>query len=85
MTRPIAVRPPPAECAWGGCGQPAGVDVLVTVPGEPPGLAVWIGGYCVGHAVITGIDVQALHGGRLLYSAPLAQAFWDEDLVETLN
>ena len=38
-----------------------GVDVLVTVPGEPAWLAVRVGGYCVGHAVIVGIDAQARH------------------------
>jgi hypothetical protein len=66
-----AMRRVPAACAWGGCGRPAGVDVLVTVPGEPPRLAVRLGGYCVGHAVIVGIDAQARHGGELWYAAPL--------------
>jgi hypothetical protein len=44
--------------------------VLATVPGEPPRLAVRVG-YCVGHAVIVGIDTQARHGGELWYAAPL--------------
>jgi hypothetical protein len=48
-----------AECGEADCGQPAGVEVLVTVPGEPARLAVPIGGFCVGHAVIVGIDAQA--------------------------
>jgi hypothetical protein len=68
---PAALRRSSAACAWGGCGQPAGVDVLATVPGEPPRLAVRVGGYCVGHAVIMGIDTQARHGGELWYAAPL--------------
>ncbi len=67
---PAALRRSPAACAWSGCGHPAGVDVLVTVPGEPPRLAVRVGGYCVGHAVIVGIDTQA-HGGELWYAALL--------------
>jgi hypothetical protein len=67
----------PARCAWSGCGQAAGVDVLVTVPGEPPPLAVRIGGYCVGHAVIVGIDTQARHGGELWYAARLDAARCD--------
>jgi len=67
----------PAECAWGGCGRPAGVDVLVTVPGEPPRLAVRVGSYCVGHAVIVGIDTQAEHGGELWYTTPLDTARCD--------
>jgi len=58
-----AMRPASAECAWPGCGQPARVEVLVSVAGEPPGLAVWVGGYCAGHAVIIGIDTQEQHGG----------------------
>jgi hypothetical protein len=45
--------------------------VLATVPGEPPRLTVRVGGYCVGHAVIMGIDTQARHGGELWYAAPL--------------
>jgi hypothetical protein len=68
---PTALRRVPAACAWRGCGQAAGVDVLVTVPGEPPGLAVRVGGFCVGHAVIVGIDTQARHGGELWYAAQL--------------
>jgi hypothetical protein len=74
---PIAMRRSPAECAWPGCGQPARVEVLATVPGEPPRLAVRIGGYCVGHAVIVGIDAQARHGGELWYTAPLDAARCD--------
>jgi hypothetical protein len=41
------------------------------VPGEPPRLAVRLGGFCVGHAVIVGIDAQARHGGELWYAVPL--------------
>ncbi len=43
----------------------------MSVPGEPPGLALRVGGYCVGHAVIVGIDAQARYGGGLWYAAPL--------------
>jgi hypothetical protein len=68
---PAALRRVPAACAWRGCGRQAGVDVLVTVPGEPPRLAVRVGGFCVGHAVIVGIDTQARHGGELWHAAPL--------------
>ena len=46
------------------------VDVLVSVPGEPPGLALRVGGYCVGHAVIVGVQVQ-LRYGKALWYAPL--------------
>jgi hypothetical protein len=74
---PIALRRVPAACAWGGCGQAAGVDVLVTVHGEPPRLAVRVGGFCVGHAVIVGIETQAHHGGELWYTAPLDAARCD--------
>jgi hypothetical protein len=65
------MRRVPAECAWGGCGRPAGVDVLVTVPGEPPRLAVRVGSYCVGHAVIVGSGcgqscwVGMIHSSRM--------------------
>ncbi len=41
------------------------------VPGEPPGLALRVGGYCVGHAVIVGVQAQARVGGALWY-APLS-------------
>jgi hypothetical protein len=41
----------------------------VTVSGEPSRLAVRVGGFCVGHAVIVGIDAQAQHGGELWYAA----------------
>ena len=68
------MRRVPAECAWGGCGRPAGVDVLASVPGEPPRLALRVGGFCVGHAVIVGIDTQARHGGELWYAAPVEVA-----------
>ena len=64
------------ECAWGGCGRPAGVDVLATVPGEPPRLAVRVGGFCLGHAVIVGIDTRARDGGEVWYAAPLGVARW---------
>ncbi len=64
-----------AECAWPpGCGQPARLDVLVTVPGEPPRPAMQVGSFCVGHAVIVGIDTQARHGGELWYAAPVEVA-----------
>jgi len=58
------------ECGWSGCGAPARVEVLVSVPGEPPGLALRVGGYCVGHAVIVGVQVQ-LRYGKALWYAPL--------------
>ncbi len=41
----------------------------MTVPGEPARLAVPVGGFCVGHAVIVGIDAQARQGGELWYAA----------------
>ena len=66
----------PAACAWGGCGRPAGVDVLATVPGEPPRLALRVGGFCLGHAVIVGIDTRARDGGEVWYAVPLGVARW---------
>jgi hypothetical protein len=77
---PAALRRVPAECAWFGCGQSAGVDVLVTVPGEPPRLAVQLSSFCVGHAVIVGIDAQAQHGGELWYATALDAARYDRAL-----
>jgi len=59
-----------AECPWLGCDQPARLDVLVSVPGEPPGLPLRMGGYCLGHAVIVGIHAQARHGAQLWYAPP---------------
>jgi hypothetical protein len=65
-----------AECAWPGCGQPAGVEVLVSLPGEPPRFVRRVGGFCVGHAVIVGIDTRARHGGGLWYAALGEVACW---------
>ncbi len=45
--------------------------MLVSVPGEPLGLALRVGGYCVGHAVIVGVQAQARVGVGLWY-APLS-------------
>jgi hypothetical protein len=73
---PTALRRSSAACAWGGCGQAAGVEVLAAVPGEPPRLAVRVGGFCVGHAVIVGIDTQARYGGGLWYAALREVARW---------
>jgi hypothetical protein len=62
-----AILLPAADCDWSGCGQPAPVEVLVTIHGEPARFACPLGCYCVGHAVITGIDAQARYGGGLWY------------------
>ncbi len=43
----------------------------MSVPGEPPGLALRVGGYCVGHAVIAGVQAHAHVGGALWYAVPL--------------
>jgi len=66
--------PAAAECGWSACGQPARIDGLVSVPGEPPWLALPVGGYCVGHAVVIGVQAQAHHGGALWYAVPLGRA-----------
>jgi hypothetical protein len=50
--------------------------VLATVPGEPPRLAVRVGGFCVGHAVIVGIDTRARYGGEVWYAVPPGVARW---------
>jgi hypothetical protein len=62
-----AILLPAAGCDWSGCDQPGAVQVLVTILGEPAGFACPLGCYCVGHAVITGIDAQARCGGALWY------------------
>jgi hypothetical protein len=49
----------------------------MAMPGGPPRLAVRLDGYCVGHAVIVGIDTQAQHGGKLRYTTPLDAAQCD--------
>lgn len=67
----VAIRRSLAKCGSCGCGQTAGVDVLVTMPRESLQLALRVGGYCAGHAVIVGIDAQAGHDGEIRYSAPL--------------
>jgi hypothetical protein len=82
---PAAIRRSPAQCDWSGCGQLAEVDLLVTVPGEPSWLAVWVGGYCVGHAVITGVEAQARHGGELWYSALLGPLRGANEGAASLN
>jgi hypothetical protein len=67
MTLSTAMRPPPAsECGWSGCGHLAPVEVFITVPGTRP-RAGSVGCYCVGHAVITGVEAQTLHHGRVWY------------------
>jgi hypothetical protein len=45
--------------------------VLASVPGEPPRLALRVGGFCV-----VGIDTRARYGGELWYAAPLEGARW---------
>jgi hypothetical protein len=74
MTTNAVLLPVPG-CGWSGCGQPGPVEVLVTIHGEPAGLACPLGCYCVGHAVITGIQAQARHRGGLWYQprSPLAR------------
>jgi hypothetical protein len=81
---PAALRRSPAECDWSGCGR-LEVDLLVAVSGEPSWLAVWVGGYCVGHAVITGIEAQARLGGGLWYSALLYLMDCPDDMLARLN
>ena len=62
-----AILLPAADCDWSGCGQPGTVKVLVTIHGEPARFACPLRCYCIGHAVITGIDAQARYGGGLWY------------------
>jgi len=50
--------------------------VVASVPGEPLWLALRVGGFCVGHAVIVGIDTRARYGGEVWYAAPLEVARW---------
>jgi hypothetical protein len=80
-----SVTPSMPDCGWSGCGHLAPIEVLVTVRGEPPGFACSVGRYCVGHAVITGIEAQARHGGELWYSTPLDAVFPRGDAVARLN
>jgi hypothetical protein len=68
-----SVTPSMPDCAWSGCGQPGPVEVLVTIQGEPAKLACSLGCYCVGHAVIVGIDAQTC-GGGLWYRPPSPMA-----------
>jgi hypothetical protein len=82
---PVATQRSPAECSWCGCGRLVELDVLVTVAGEPSGLTVWVGGYCVGHAVITGVEAQARHGGELWYSALLGPLRGANEGAASLN
>ena len=49
-----------------GCGYPAPVEVFLMVSGTPT-RAGTVGRYCVGHAVIRGIQEQTRHHGRLWY------------------
>jgi hypothetical protein len=72
ITKAAALQSP--DCGWTGCGQPGPVEVLVTIQGEPAGFACPVGCYCVGHAVITGIDAQTVHDGRLWYRPARPQA-----------
>jgi len=58
-----------SDCAWRECGRPAGVDVLLIIPGEPERAPIRLGGYCVGHAVIRGIEAQTCDGRRSWYVA----------------
>jgi hypothetical protein len=55
---------PSSECGWRGCGQPARVDLLMSMTGKPAWLLRRVGGFCAGHAVMVGLDVQARHGGE---------------------
>jgi hypothetical protein len=70
MPSPTPLQPPPppgpGECGWWGCGHPAPVEVFLMVPGRPP-RAGTLGRYCVGHAVIRGIQEQTRQYGRLWY------------------
>jgi hypothetical protein len=60
------MRPPAGKCPWPGYGDRTTVEVFITIPGKPP-RAGSIGRYCVGRAVICGIQAQTRHRGRLWY------------------
>ncbi len=60
----------PAECVWPDCPARAAVDVLVAVPGDPCRLALRVGGYCAGHAVVVAAEVLARLDTEVWY-APL--------------
>jgi hypothetical protein len=62
-----------AECGWRGCGQPARVDLLMSMPEKPSSLLRLVGGFCAGHAVMVGLDIQARHGGQPWYSTSLGR------------
>jgi hypothetical protein len=66
---PTALQRLPAEYAWSACGRSAEVDVVLAAPDEPAQLAIRLGSYCLGHAVITGIEAQARAGGHIWYVA----------------
>ncbi len=57
---------PPDVCPWADCHQAAPVEVLLTGSGTPPHTCS-AGCYCLGHAVIAGIQAQTRHGGGLWY------------------
>ncbi len=75
MTPWIAMPPPPSlnECAWLGCGHVAQVEVFITVPGSSRRVGS-VGRFCVGHAVIRGIQAQTRHHGQLWYCPARPQA-----------
>lgn len=76
MTLPTPQPPPPpspSECGWSGCGHPAPVEVRITVQGTPRRVGS-VGRYCVGHAVIRGIQAQTRHRGQLWYCPARPQA-----------
>ena len=72
--RTTAILLPAPGCGWSGCDRPGPVEILVAIHGEPAGLACPLGCYCVGHAVICGIDAQAHHGGGLWSQPPSPMA-----------
>ncbi len=66
MPTPPLLPQPPDRCPWAACGQPAPVEVLLTGLATPPHTYA-AGCWCLGHAVIAGIQAQARHGGGLWY------------------
>ena len=66
MPPPALLPQPPDLCPWSNCHQPAPVEVLLTSTGTLSH-ACSAGCYCLGHAVVAGIQAQTRHGGGLWY------------------
>jgi hypothetical protein len=73
MTLSIPMPPPPSECGWLGCGHPAPVEVRITILDKLRRVGM-VGRYCLGHAVICGIQAQTRHHGQLWYCPTRPQA-----------